>query len=256
MRLALVVFFGLVAGLGSFAVAQENAQRQSAVVTLFLPPNIASENVQINYFMIGPFGGYGNYVDAKRSRGSYDIPASVEGKPAEAVKIIAYLSGCEIVKLEITMQSQVESRTLACKTLGTVPLPGRILRIPAIQAPGLEVEVSYEADWDHEFFGIADGPVTTVHVATVTPDEAGQFQVELPDFFKQADLGKCSFRFLLREKASGNIVAMLKPENMPQFFGTLAIGRSYAPFVLFSADTSVSTQRSTDSGAVINKLDD
>ena len=106
------------------------------------------------------------------------------------------------------------------------------------------------ADWDNEFFGIADGMVTTVHVATVIPDETGRFEVELPDFFKQADLGKGSFGFILRNQASLNIIAMLKPEHAPRMFGELAVGASYAPFVLFSADRSISTPVSTDSGAI------
>lgn len=41
------------------------------------------------------------------------------------------------------------------------------------------------ADWDHEFHGIADGSVTTIHIATVIPDEDGRFEIELPNFFKQ-----------------------------------------------------------------------
>jgi hypothetical protein len=84
----------------------------------------------------------------------------VNGKPAGAVKIIAYLPGCEIAKLEITMQGTSEARTLPCKALGRVPLHGRILPVSVVQTPGIEVEINYEADWDHEFFGIMDGMVT------------------------------------------------------------------------------------------------
>lgn len=253
MRLVLAIFLGVATGTGSFAMAQESGPRQSARITLFLPPAIASESVRMNYFMIGPFGGYGGYVVAEKGRASYDIAASVNGVPAETVKIIAYLPGCEIQKLEITMANRLESRTLACKTLGTVLLQGRIVRGPVKELSGLKVEISYQADWDHEFFGIADGFVTTIPVATVTPDESGQFQVALPDFFKQSGLGAGSYQFLLRKKAGGNIVATLIPENMPRYFNGLAVGRSYAPFVVFSADTSLSTPPSSDDGAVVKK---
>jgi len=253
MRLILAVCFALFVGMTTAMVAQEKSQQESPKITLYLPPDIASETVQINYFMNGPFGGYGGYVTTEKGRVSYDIPAAVDEKPAGAVKIIAYLPGCEIAKLEITMQGAPEARTLPCKALGRVPLHGKILPVHVAQIPGIEVEIRYEADWDHEFFGIMDGMVTTIHLAMVVPDEVGRFEVELPDFFKQADLGKGSFQFMLRNKASGNIIAMLKPENMPRSICGLAIRTSYAPFVLFSADTSISTPPSTDSGVVEDK---
>jgi hypothetical protein len=253
MRLIFAVCVGLFAGMGPVVVAQENAQRQSPGITLYLPPDIASETVQINYFMLGSFGGYGSYVTAEKGRVSYDIPASVDGKPAEAVKVIAYMPGCEIMKLEITIQRASEARTLPCKVLGRVPLHGRILPVSVAQSPEIEVEIRYEADWDHDFFGIADGMVTTIRVATVIPDEDGRFEVDLPDFFRQANLGKGSFQFMLRNKASGNIVELLNPGNMHRFLGELAISSSYAPFVLFRADTSISTPQSTDSGVVEDK---
>jgi hypothetical protein len=256
MRLIFAVCIALIVGTTTAMLAQEKSQKESPKITLYLPLDIASENVQINFFMIGPFGGYGGYATTEKARASYDIPASVDGKPAGDVKIIAYLPGCEIAKLEITMQGASEARTLPCKALGRVTLHGRILPAYVAQIPGIEVEIRYEADWDHEFFGIADGMVTTIHLAMVIPDEVGQFETELPDFFNQADLGKSSFQFMLRNKANGNIIAMLKPENMPRFINGLAIRSSYAPFVLFSADTSISTPPSTDSGVVEDKRND
>jgi hypothetical protein len=256
MRLIFALCFALFVGMTTAMVAQEKFQQESPNITLYLPPDIASETVQINYFMSGPFGGYGGYVTTEKGRVSYDIPASVDGKPAGDVKIIAYLPGCEIAKLEITMQGVSESRTLPCKALGRVPLHGRILPVHVAQIPGIEVEIRYEADWDHEFFGIMDGMVTTIHLAIVIPDEVGRFEVELPGFFKQIDLGNGSFQFMLRRKAGGNIIAMLKPENMPRSISGLAIRSSYAPFVLFSADTSISTPPSTDSGVVEDNRND
>ena len=65
-------------------VAQENTHEESPKITLNLPPDIASETAQINYFMSGPFGGYGGYVTTQKGRVSYDIPSSVDGKPAGA----------------------------------------------------------------------------------------------------------------------------------------------------------------------------
>jgi hypothetical protein len=135
MRLIFALCFALFVGMTTAMVAQEKFQQESPNITLYLPPDIASETVQINYFMSGPFGGYGGYVTTEKGRVSYDIPASVDGKPAGDVKIIAYLPGCEIAKLEITMQGVSESRTLPCKALGRVPLHGRILPVHVAQIP-------------------------------------------------------------------------------------------------------------------------
>lgn len=240
MKSILVFCIGLFAGLGHVIVAQEKSA-PSPVITLVLPSDIASDTVQINYFLYGPFGAYGGYIESQKGRVSYDIRASVEGKPAVAAKVIAYLPGCEIDKLEIAIQGLSEARTLACKPLGRVPLHGRTLSIPVAEKSGVTIEICYMADWDHAFFGIADGTITAVHVATVVPDENGRFEVELPDFLRQTDLGKGSFQLILRNQASHNIIAFLKPENAAQSFGELAVSTSYAPFVLFSADRSVAT---------------
>jgi len=248
MKSILMVCIGLFAGLGHVLVAQENS-KLSPVITLVLPSTIASETVQISYFMYGPFGAYGGYVETQKGRVSYDIRASVEGKPAISAKVIAYLPGCEIDKLEIAIRDLSEARTLACKPLGKVLMHGRILSVPVAEIAGVAIEIRYMADWDHEFFGIADGVVTAVHVATVIPYENGRFEVELPDFSRQTDLRKGSFQLILRNQASHNIVAFLKQENAPRMFGELAVSKSYAPFVLFSADRSVATPVSTEPGA-------
>ena len=251
--LILAVCVGLLTGMSPFILAQENVLLQSPDITLNLPPDIASESVQINYFMLGPFGGYGGYVTREKGRLFYNIPASVDGKPAGAVKIIAYMPGCEIVTLGIIMQGALEARSLPCRPLRRVPLHGRIFPFSAAHISGVEIEIRYEAAWDHGFFGIADGMVTSIQVATVIPDEDGRFEVELPDFFSQADLGKGWFQFLLRSRSSHNIIAVLSPGNTPPNFGGLAIRSSYEPFVLFSADTSISTPPSTDSGEAEHK---
>jgi len=72
--LIFAVCVGLFAGMSPSLLAQENVLLQSPGITLNLPPGIASESVQINYFMLGPFGGYGGYVTRERGRVPYDVP--------------------------------------------------------------------------------------------------------------------------------------------------------------------------------------
>jgi hypothetical protein len=68
----------------------------SPSVSLLLPPNNPSETVQISYFLIGPFGGYGSHTKPTPGLQSYEIPGSVEGKTASEIRMIVYAAGCEI----------------------------------------------------------------------------------------------------------------------------------------------------------------
>ena len=65
-------------------------------VSISLPPDILSETVQISYFLLGPFGGYGGYAAQRTGVHSYDIPTMVDGKAATEIRMIVYASSCEI----------------------------------------------------------------------------------------------------------------------------------------------------------------
>jgi hypothetical protein len=98
-----------------------------------------------------------------------------------------------------------------------------------------EVEVDYLAMWDHQFFGIMDGPVTSLHIATVVPEEKGQFEVAVPDFSKQTNLGEGEFQFILRQTTTGNIIAFLKPTSEDRGDVGLKVRPSYPPVTQFLA---------------------
>jgi hypothetical protein len=54
-------------------------------VSISLPPEILSETVQISYFLVGPFGGYGGYAAPRTGVYSYEIPTMVDGKAATEI---------------------------------------------------------------------------------------------------------------------------------------------------------------------------
>jgi len=186
--------------------------------------------------MIGPFGGYGNFVRTEKGRSTYDIVTAVDGKPADNVKIIAYLPGCEIATLEISAQDADLSRSPSCEPLGRIWLHGQISPVSILkeQQPA-EVVVDYLALWDHKFFGIMDGMVTTIRVATIVPDENGQFEAAVPDFGKQSNLGEGEFQFTLLH-TNGNIIASLKPVGEDGGSLGLKVRLSYAPITQFLID--------------------
>src|SRR5258708_33280422 len=51
-------------------------------VSISLPPDILSETVQISYFLVGPFGGYGGYAAQRTGGHSYEDSTIGEGKAA------------------------------------------------------------------------------------------------------------------------------------------------------------------------------
>jgi hypothetical protein len=216
---------------GSMAAGQNSALCQTPSITLRVPPGIPSESVQINYFLTGDFGGYGDFIKAEKDKSAYVFVAGVEGKPAASVKIIAYLPGCEIITLAFGIEGTALSRDLACKPLRSVQVRGQISPASILENKPAEIQVAYLAFWDHKFFGIADGIVTRIHIATVIPDQTGRFEVDVPDLHAQ-NLGEGEFQFTLRAVNSWNLIASL--ESSEDAFG-LPVLSSYPQLVTFIA---------------------
>jgi hypothetical protein len=205
-------------------------------VLLTLPSGVASETVQIDYFLTGPFGGYGGFVRAERNIASYDIEPFVDGRPADNIKIIAYLPGCEIDTLDLTFSGAPVEHWLDCYPLGWASFRGQLSPASTTRAQSREIEVDYLAMWSHRFFGIADGPVTKIRLGTVRPERDGKFEIALPDFYNQSSLRDGAIQFVLRDPKTGNIIAFLKPaETTPNSPDWLSVQASY-PIVRFVAE--------------------
>ncbi len=118
---------------------------------------MASETVQIDYFLSGPFGGYGSFVSPEKDIASYEIDPFVQGQATENVKIIAYLPGCEIATFDFKLSGAAVERNLDCRPLGSVLLRGQVLPFSADGKQNQEIEVSYLALWASAFSGNLDG---------------------------------------------------------------------------------------------------
>jgi hypothetical protein len=211
------------AALMASVAAQDHPQ-----VSLAFPLGIASETIQINYYLTGPFGGYGGFVRPDKQRVSYDIDPFVDGRPAENIKIIAYLPGCEITTLDLAFSGTAVERRLDCAPLGTISLRGQVLPALITQDQSREIEVSYLAMWSHRFFGIYDGLVTTIRLGAVRVDQNGDFEITLPDLYKQPILRDGGIQFILREPKTKNIIAFLRPaETTPKSRPWLTVQASY-----------------------------
>ena len=226
--------FGIILLLSAGLLATGQDSQGSPAIRLELPSGMPSDSFQISYFMTGPFGGYGDFVTPVAGRFSYSIVAAVHGKPAERVKLISYAPGCEIETLNIDVQSQTNSQPLSCVPLTPTILRGQITAASVLQKPG-EVEVTYLATWVHRFFGITDGPVAAIRVATAIPDQEGNFEVALPEFSAQANLGEAEFQFTLREIKTGNILALFRPAEEGTGPQGLKVEASYPELIRFSS---------------------
>jgi len=204
-------------------------------VRITLPPEGSSEGARIDYFMTGAFGGFGSFVSPEKGRSVYEIVAAVKGVPAESFKLIAYLPGCQIEIREIRIQSPESTLELACVPLAQIRLRGRVMPSPKVH-PGDTIEIDYLAEWGADFFGYADGPVTTFHITDVEPEPDGSFDFSVPDFFAQAGLGEGEFQFLLWDARSGSgLVELHATDNASAFFG-LKVQAVYPSIVQFVAD--------------------
>jgi hypothetical protein len=191
----------------------------SPSVSLSLPPDMLSETVQISYFLIGPFGGHGGYATGRAGVHSYEIPALAEGKAATEIRMIVYAPGCEIQTFVIPLADDSRvSQEFPCQRVETVKLSGQIVPDALVRDTNAELVVTYMAYWAHGFYGIADGFVTGFHLAAVSPDANGMFQVDLPYFSVDAEASsseqRASFRLMLRDSKTGNHIASnLEPEK-------------------------------------------
>lgn len=229
-------------GSGLLAVAalalQLPGERPLPRISISIPSDVLSETVDIHYFMTGPFGGYGSFVRPQRNVRAYEIEAAVDGKPAENIKFIVYAPGCELATFdELLSGPTTVPEDFTCRTLPSVTLTGRIVPKDVLRGRRPEVAISYAAFWDHGFFGIKDGMVTMIPVATAIPDAEGFFQVQLPDFGRDPIASRTdregAFLFWLGGVKDGS--TYLEPSDFRTVTGELRIQSWYPPGLTFAA---------------------
>jgi hypothetical protein len=220
----------------SAALGQSDASAPLPTITLSLPADVSSEGAQIDYFLTGPFGGYGKLVQTGKGITTYEIAASVDGKPATNVKVVAYFPGCAIETFEFKTLSATQTQPLNCNPTRQITLRGQIPADAIPQNEPVEIHAVYLALWTHEFFGIADGMVLSIPVAKAAPAPDGSFEIEVPDLSSQSKLGEAAFELTLRQAKTGKVVATLKPaDEAGNAFG-LEVHPDYPQLIQFTTD--------------------
>jgi len=217
VRLLLATLVMLIPSDFSLTQPKQNSAN-SPTVSISLPADIPSELVQIRYFLIGSFGGYGGYVEPKSGQTAYEIEAFTAGEPAKSIKILIYAQGCRFQTFDLDLtQFPISKERFVCESLPSVRITGEVPS-DLIRDENTELNVRYVAIWANRFFGIADGPVPEFQVATTRPDSEGNFRLDISDFSvdKTASSyqGGASLSFMLRDSKTLNPIALnLGPEE-------------------------------------------
>lgn len=210
--LACLAVVGFAVGLGGF----QNESSEQAI-RLRLPDRADLTGLSIQYFLEGPFGGFGSFVRTDPGVREYALETWRGGQPATTLKAIIYCPGYRIALLRESALAgrRIGTLPIGLEPLGTIPLSGRLTSVPAPQR--LTIEAVYFAYWGHRFFGITDGRVASFTVATSKVAADGAFALNVPDFardpvvtsFPEGPL-RGSLRLIGREAESGNIPFVLE----------------------------------------------
>ena len=147
------------------------------------PQDVELGKVQIRYFIVGEFGGYGDFRFDKSGEHRLLLHTDVHRVPAGSLKAIIYVPGCQITTIDAPDLAQSTPEiAFQCLPLPTIPLSGRIGPRHPLGDLQPVVEIRYMAFWASSFFGVEDGMVRTFEVATMPLGPGAVFDAELPDF--------------------------------------------------------------------------
>jgi hypothetical protein len=235
-----LVFFVL---MGLPFLLGEAGQRQEAEPAPFeirLPPEIRSEQVQYVYHLMGPFLNCRGRERAEPERNSYLIETSVDHQAADRLQVILYAPGCQIVTFEVRLSPEEErSREIPCEDLPSITFHGRVEMPESLRRRPYDILIRYMPFWQYGFFHLAGGQATEFRLALVAPDEHGAFDVQLPDFSKDAVTESYHrnawIRFAAFEHGGGDFLCLLTPANVQGGVSTydLPIKPKYPNEVIF-----------------------
>jgi len=212
-------------------------------IRMVLPPSVDSGTCHLQYFLVGPFGGYGGFARPKVDASEFEIETVREGEDAQRLKIVLFCPGYQIVTIAFKSLPDLASRTVHVhpKPLGTIRFRGAVRGLTLQQVQVLHVDVDYTPWWICEFFNLPDCGLGAWKVASVELDTDGRFSATLPDFAGDATVrsfknpGELAFR--IRDQKTGNPLFDLKPTGSPSSsWGRIPVAASYPGVQTFDAE--------------------
>jgi hypothetical protein len=226
-------------------VSSANAQSppQTPVLRLFLPGNIPSDKIEVDYALYGTFGAHSRYGRAKPDSAFVEIPLVVEGSTANEVKVLAWAPGCRVEEFDIKVGGLDLHDSYSCDQLPFVLLAGQVDQSVALrQRRTAEVRVDYLAGWGCSFFGFSDCMVPQFSIGTAKIDPTGRFEISLPDFSSDPAYKALSatdgFEIVLRQVNTEDISLRPRSKLLRTLDGSLKAASVYPNPVLFVANKS------------------
>lgn len=213
--------------------AQPPPPRSSLPFRIHLPEAVDTKDLEITYYLLGPFGGYGSFVRTKAGVHEYEIDTSYERKPARSLKAVIYCPGYRMETLNYPSLADLreQSAEIRLKPLAAIPFSGKVLLPVRLRAAEVRVEVSLAASWECEFFGLMDCLYAPYKVTSAEVAEGGRFSVMLPDLAHDPVFGSYKrpgeFIFTVSEHKSGKRLFWLRPEGGSGVNGRIPVAARY-----------------------------
>jgi len=224
---------------------QSWAQRSSGddPIRVVLPRNVDTTKCQLQYSLVGSFGGYGGFVRPKLDASEFEIATVHDGEQVERLQAILSCSGYQIETMAFDSPPDLDRRTVHVhpRPLGTVRFRGVVRGLTLQQVQVLYVDVDYTPWWICEFFRLADCGLAAWRVASVELDADGRFSAGLPNFAQDTVIRSFKhpgeFAFRIRDQKTGNPLFELKAAGHSSGLpGRVPVADSYPGEQMFEAE--------------------
>jgi hypothetical protein len=211
-------------------------------IRLILPPGVDARSCQLHYFLGGPFGGYGGFVQPPLHASEFEIETIHEGAAVETLSAYLYCSGFQLETIAFDSLPDLNRRNvhLDPKALGTVRFRGAVRGLISQNVEVLYVDVDYSPVWNCEFFHLPDCAYGSWRIASARLDTDGRFSTSLPDFARDARIRSFTdpgeFTFHIRDQETGNPLFELKPAGGHSRLGNVPVAHAYPGEQIFDAE--------------------
>jgi hypothetical protein len=209
-------------------------------IRVVLPRSVETRSCQLQYYLVGPFGGYGGHARPRPEASGFEIETVHEGVAVERLQVILSCSGYQIETMTFDSLPDLDGRTVQVspKPLGTVRFRGVVRGLTLQQVEVLYVDADYTPWWICEFFRLPDCGLGAWRVTTVELDTDGRFAATLPNFARDPVIRSFKhpgeFAFRIRDQKTGNPLFELKAAGSN--WGRVPVADTYQGEQVFNAE--------------------